>query len=137
MAKFTNQQRKLLVSNKNIKKVTASNIQFTEKFKLKAVKDFESGKTSEEIFLAAEIDIKIFGSEYPRKSIHRWRKILKEKGSKAFSEEARGKNSTGRPKGRRGFKSDAEELEYLRAENDFLKKLHALEELYQKKNGSR
>lgn len=137
MGKFTDQQRKLLVSNKNIEKVTSSNVQFTVKFKLSSLKEFESGRSAEEIFESAGIDLSLFKPGYAGKSVSRWRKAYSEQGKDAFTREHRGKNSSGRPKSRNSFKNDAEELAYLRAENEFLKKLHALGKSYQKNKGSR
>jgi hypothetical protein len=52
-----------------------------------------------------------------------------------FEKENRGRGSRGRSK-RTEFKSLAEEVAYLREENEFLKKLRALAKEYQKKNGS-
>lgn len=58
-----------------------------------------------------------------------WVKAYKEKGDAAFDEETRGKlkgSRKGRPKTK--FASLEEELQYLRMENEFLKKLKALRE---------
>ena len=54
-----------------------------------------------------------------------WERIYQEGGPSALAEERRGRGATGRP---RSVPTDdlLEELEYLRAENAFLKKWHAL-----------
>ena len=56
----------------------------------------------------------------------RWVKIVEKYGIEGLREEHRGKNAKGRPP-KKKFKSEQEEIAYLRAENDFLKKLLALE----------
>ena len=136
MSRFTLQERKLLELNKHVKKVTSSNISFTARFKKEAVKQFESGASAENIFEKSGIKISLFGVGYPGKSISRWRDILESEGAEALGKERRGTSATGRPKGRK-FKSEKEELAYLREESDFLKKLHALGKNSQKKKNSR
>jgi len=61
--------------------------------------------------------------------VYSWVKQYQEKGESAFDEENRGK-ATGSHKGRprTRFSSIEEELNYLRMENEFLKKLKALQE---------
>lgn len=136
MNRFSTQERKLLESNKHIRKVTSSSLSFTAKFKKEAIKQFGLGKSAEDIFENAGIKSKLFGPGYARKSISRWRTILESEGSDVLGKERRGVGSTGRPKGRK-FKTAKEELAYLREENDFLKKLHALGKKSQKKKSSR
>lgn len=61
--------------------------------------------------------------------VQHWAKLYQEKGECAFDEETRGKSEhprKGRPKTK--FASMEEELQYLRMENEFLKKLKALRE---------
>ena len=137
MGRFTIQERKLLENNKNIKKVTGSNILFTAKFKREAIEKYRLGHCPRDIFIEAGIDVSKFDKHYARKSISRWEDVLERDGAKALSEERRGRGSTGRPKKSKTFKSEKEELAYLREENDFLKKLHALAEKSQKKRNSR
>lgn len=60
--------------------------------------------------------------------IQNWERIYLEEGPDAFSVERRGRKSTGRPP---KFSKDIEEdllaeVQRLRAENEYLKKLHAL-----------
>ncbi|AUM96126.1 TPA: transposase [Clostridium botulinum] len=61
--------------------------------------------------------------------IQRWVKLYEDKGNTAFDEENRGK-ATGPRKGKSKtkFHSVEEELNYLRMENEFLKKLYSLSE---------
>jgi hypothetical protein len=117
--------------NQNVEKVTGSNLKFKEEFKLGAIRQYKSGKTAKEIFIEAGLDLKDFGKDYAKKSIARWLRISKAHGASKLNVERRGINASGRP-GNKKFKSANEELVYLRAENEFLKKLQALEKIYLK-----
>ncbi|AHI05177.1 transposase [Bdellovibrio bacteriovorus W] len=134
MGSFTAKDRKDLENNQNVLKVTTSNVTYTPEFKVKALKLRQDGLMPSEIFKDAGINLSLFGKDYPRKCIQRWAKMSQKDGG--LKKERRGVNSTGRPKGLR-FKSAEEEIAYLRAENDFLKKLHALEARYANKKSSR
>jgi hypothetical protein len=127
MAKLSEKYRDLLAKNPNVSKVTSSNVTYTTAFKSKAVKLLQEGESSKDIFKDAGIDTTSFGDSYALKSITRWERAIAEHGEKGLKTERRGAGATGRPKGIK-FKSIEEENAYLRAENDFLKKLRALEE---------
>lgn len=127
MAKLSQKDRDSLQKNPNVLKVTDSNVTYTAKFKEKAVKLINQGVPVEDIFRDAGINTSLFGKKYAFKSIDRWQKAINKHGSKALHKERRGVKATGRPKGKK-FKSLEEEIAYLRAENDFLKKLRALED---------
>lgn len=119
-------------NNSSVSSFGDKQISFTPEFKIKAVKAYKLGRSPTEIFADAGLDPKIFPERYCSKSIARWLKNLESHGSKGFSEERRGKGATGRPKGPTTSKKplSLEQMEarlaYLEAENDFLKKLHAL-----------
>jgi transposase len=123
---FTKKQRDLLLKNPNIKKILNTNLEYTSEFKVSAVKKYESGSLCEDIFKVAGIDLSWFEKGYARKSITRWKKTIDRRGKAALEIEQRGLGSTGRP-GIKKFKSLSEEVAYLREENDFLKKIQALE----------
>jgi transposase len=114
----------------SIEKVSETQVIFTKKFKVSAVKDYKTGKSPSEIFLDAGLSPNLFLRSYCTKRIIQWTKSFDRHGS--FNEERRGKQATGRPKGattHKNPKTAAEvkaRLAYLEAENDFLKKLHAL-----------
>lgn len=122
----------ILEKNASISKVGDKQISFTKQFKESAIKAYKNGKTPDEIFLDAGLDPKIFLEGYCSKSILRWMRNVEKHGLNALTQERRGKNSTGRPRSSnkpRELKTEAEmraRLAYLEAENDFLKKLHAL-----------
>ena len=135
MGPFSESDRKSLESNRFVEKVTESNVTFKSQFKIKAVKDSLRGVSPKEIFFKAGIDLSLFNPYYAKKTIQRWRKIYDESGEEGLKSDARGSKATGRPKGMK-FKSLEEENAYLRAEIDFLKKLHALARENKKKKGS-
>lgn len=136
MALLSNSDVKDLENNPNVEKVTKSNVTYKTKFKIKAVKQHLNGVSPRVIFMDAGINLQLFGDTYAKKCLHRWRKIYQENGVDGLKTERRGSGATGRPVGRK-FKSLEDELAYLRAENDFLKKLHALADKYEKKKNSR
>jgi transposase len=125
--------RNRLLSNRFVEKISKSNISYTSEFKILAVKASLEGKSPTEIFKDAAIDVRPFVKNYAIKTISRWKKIYEEEGKQGLLKEKRGKNSTGRPKAKE-FNSVEAELEYLRLENDFLKKLHALAKSKKTKN---
>lgn len=124
-------------TNLNVEKITDSNLRFTTDFKLRAIKLYQSGQSAVEIFEGAGIELIDFESEYARKSISRWLAAADAYGLKKINEERRGLGSSGRPGSGKKFKSQAAELAYLRAENNFLKKLQALEKNFLKKKNTK
>lgn len=129
--KFTDQEKEILSNNPNILKVNDSNVTYRVEFKVKAVLEYHKGKSARKIFL--EADINILSNEKAEECIRRWKKIYKNHGEKGLLEDHRGKSPNG---GRSRIKEFTIEekikyLEtrnaYLEAENDFLKKLKALE----------
>lgn len=140
MGKWSKSERELLLLNKYVSKVTDTNIAYTSEFKVLAVKEYRSGKSPQQIFKDSGFNLTLFESEYAKKTIYRWSKLLDEEGVKGFKVEKRGKLSTGRPKRKydpTDLDSVLKRLAYLEVENDLLKKLRALEEESLKKKGSR
>jgi hypothetical protein len=133
MGMLSQADRKRLLSNRYVEKITSSNVSFTSEFKIMAVEKNLAGRTPTEIFTEAGIDTSLFHEELPRKSIFRWKKIYLADGAQGLADEKRGRKATGRPKDQK-FASIEAELEYLRLENEFLKKLHALANLKVKKS---
>lgn len=133
MGKLSENDRKRLLANKFVEKITNSHVSFSPVFKIQAVERSLEGQSPTSIFQSAGIDVSLFDSEFPKKSISRWKKIYLEEGKEGLTKEKRGKGATGRPKANK-FRSEKAELEYLRLENEFLKKLHALAALEEKKN---
>lgn len=121
MAILSNSVRKNLKDNPNVLRITGSNVIYTGRFKIKAVKAHSNGSRPDQIFLDAGIDLSLFGKDYAKKAVGRWEKIYEELGNKGLTFSRRGHGAKRCPK--KKFKSLEEELCYLREENDFLKKL--------------
>lgn len=135
MGPFSESDRKLLESNPAVHRVSSSNISYKPQFKITAVKESLRGLSPKEIFIKAGVDLNLFNPDYAKKTIQRWRKIYDEFGEEGLRSDKRGSKATGRPK-KIKFKNLEEENAYLRAENDFLKKLHALARKDEKKKSS-
>lgn len=137
MEKLSDLDKKKLLSNPYVEKITDSHISFSPGFKILAVERNLKGETPVSIFNSSGIDASLLSAGYPKKCISRWKKIYNSKGPDGFLEETRGKSATGRPK-RRFDTDDIESLKarlaYVEMENDFLKKLHALVDLKEKKS---
>ena len=96
------------------------NNKYTKEFKLKAIKMYlDEGLSYNQVALKLNIKSKT--------QVMNWVKQFQEKGATIFDIETRGK-ATGGKKGRpkTKFNSLEEEVEYLRMEVEFLKKLRAL-----------
>lgn len=136
MGKFSDAVRKQLLSSPYVEDVKDSHVIFSVKFKTLAVQKYLEGFQPSEIFSKLGLDTSFFLPDYPKKSIARWKEVFFEEGVEGFEKENRGKAAIGRPL-KQQFKSIEEEVVYLREENALLKKLQALAEEYQRKNGSR
>lgn len=137
MGIFSDLEKKRLLSTKWIERLTKNHVVFSPKFKLKAVKLYLEGYSPSDIFKKFEIDLSLFNFGYSKQCLSRWKKIYLEKGAKGLKKETRGKESKGRPKKKLVPTDKAsllKRLAYLEAENDFLKKLHALADVAEKKN---
>lgn len=126
--KYTEEQRKALLSNKNVAKLGQGVITYTVEFKVKAVKQYQQEYLKpHEIFREAGFDIEMIGKNKPKNCLERWNKTYKEQGVNGLLEHKAG----GRPKGSKK-KTDKDkikrlelEVKYLKAENHFLAELRA------------
>jgi len=109
---FTQDQIKQLSENNCIFKCSEKSITYDNDFKIEAIKQFEKGMSSKEIFLEAGLDINIIGKKQPKDCLKRWRKIYKEKGIEGFSTENRGKTKGGGRPTTKGL-TDKEKIERL------------------------
>jgi len=126
---FTKEQVKELSDNKHVTRCSEKYITYNKDFKVLAITQYNGGWTSREIFENAGFDIRALGRKKPTDCLRRWNKTYKTKGIKVLTSETRGK--AGRPKKIKD-RSDKDkikrlelEMEYLKAENDFLVKLRA------------
>lgn len=138
MAELSDSERKRLLKNKYVSKITRDRIVYTSEFKVYAVHENLKGRSPSDIFRESGVELSLFGPEYPKDTLKRWRKIHQSRGDQGLCENLQGKKSIGRP--RKTYNPDdpesmKERIAYLEAENEFLKKLRALEEEYLKKHG--
>ncbi len=129
---FTPMQIRVLESNPNVAQVSEKAITYKPEFKVQAVESYKDGHTPMQIFLEAGFDIAIIGAETPKKGLKRWRRTYDLYGEEGLRMERRGKASTGRPSSKElsieeKLKRAEAKIKLLEAENEFLKKLEALE----------
>lgn len=120
---FTQEQIEILLKNPNVESISSNTIRFTSEFKELAMQKDKEGIPALQIFKDAGFDLDILGKETPKTSIRNWRnreKTLNKSNTKYLAKEVK-KN--------KALKSILEENRYLKAENEFLKKLQALQEL--------
>lgn len=127
---FTEQEILELSKNKYIKNVSSKGITYTNEFKLQFIAEYENGKTPRNIFEDAGFDVDIIGIGRIDSASRRWKNAYKDKGVLGL-EDTRTLNS-GRTLNRDLTieevlaKKDAE-IEYLKAELEFIKKLELQE----------
>ena len=115
MSVITNANKSELLGNPNVLSLTDKQIIYTDQFKQQALELHESGSSAKNIWLQAGFNVTYFEVGYFRKALKRWKEQ-----SKSVERPKRGR------KANKKFKSLEEEIEYLRAENAFLKELKAL-----------
>ena len=127
---FTRAQIDMMLKNTNVSHCSEQSVTSTKDFKLLAIKLYEQGFTSSDIFREAGFDLDVVGKDQPKECLLRWKKIVWTKGVEGLSEQ-RGKNGRGgRPRTKGVTETDRikrleAEVAYLKAENDFLAKLRA------------
>ena len=126
---YTEEQRKILIGNKNVLDCGKGVITYTTDFKIKAVKQYQQRYMKpQDIFIQAGFDLDMIGRKKPKDCLLRWNKTYKEKGFSGLSESFKNR---GRPKKTKDKTDEGKikrlelEIEYLKAENDFLAKLRA------------
>lgn len=133
---FTEREQKVLKKHPYVKAVSEKGITYTDEFKAIAIKEYEEGKSSREIFEDAGFNIDLFGIERAKSALKRWRAAYKEKGPSGL-EDSR-KYTSGRPLKRelsleeRYSRLEAQNA-ILRAENELLKKVELAERMMRKK----
>lgn len=123
---FTNEERQELESNPNILKVINSNVEYTEEFKERVLKEQEeSGKSAKQLFWSAGIPDWLNEKTYAKDCIKRW-KTQKRKPSK--KKRGRAKIEASKPLQEMSIEELRKRVAYLELENEFLKKLEPLEQ---------
>ena len=125
MEKFTKEEKELLENNPNIQTVLSNQVLYKKEFKEKAIEEYENGKSANQIFQDAGIEISILSKQYDyaSKTISKWRNTNKEKINIHSSKKKKRTKKT-------AYQKLLERNEYLEAENEFLKKLSALYDQY-------
>ena len=98
MQNLSDYQRKVLLKNPNVEKISNQNIVYTSNFKIKAVQSYLDGCRPDEIFKVANIDPKYFVKQYCQSCLKRWKKKYLEEGEHSLKQSQTGKKATGRPK---------------------------------------
>jgi len=130
--RFTNEQQILLSKNSYVTKVTEKSITYSEDFKIHAISEYAKGKTPSLIFKEAGLEPRIIGTENPKRSLFRWRSVYFKEGTSGLKGEKRGRGSSERPQTsdmsmEERLIAAESKIAYLQMENEFLKKLDALE----------
>lgn len=131
--RFDADARAMILRNSNVLKVSETTITYCPDFKVQAVRaNLMEGKPPQLIFLDAEFDLDLIGRETPKRCLKRWRAIYQERGEEGLRNDQRGKAATGRPAEREltveeKLRRAEARVRYLEKENEFLKKLDALE----------
>jgi hypothetical protein len=71
MQNLSNYQRRVLSKNPNVEKISAQNVVYKSKFKIKAVEKYLKGLKPKEIFEEAEIDPNYFIKNYCQSCLKR------------------------------------------------------------------
>ena len=92
MQELTEVQKKVLLKNPNVLKITNSHVVYTPGFKILAVELSSKGEPPTQIFMSNGIDPSFFKDPgYCHSCLKRWRKTYKVKGKDSLKEEARGR----------------------------------------------
>ena len=130
--KFTEEQRIELQKNPNVKKVTSVGVLYGETFKKEALELYEKGITPIDIFIQAGFNIEIIGKENPSKILSKWRCGIGYRPNQINNELSNKHhiklNTDKCTYSDKEIKKILARNRYLEAENDFLKKLRALED---------
>ena len=97
MQNLSMSQKRALLKNPNVAKITDSHVVFTPKFKIKAVELYLSGKSAEDIFISNGIEPSMFIPDFCRSCIKRWVLKFETNGKDAFKIETRGSGTPTKP----------------------------------------
>ena len=129
--RFSESQIRQIEGNANVLHISERSLTYQPSFKLEAVKAYQEGKAPADIFIEAGFNIDIIGRQNPSRCLKRWRQLYTSHGESGLLEDRRGKSSAGRPIAELTVEKKLQQAEarikLLEAENDFLKKLEALE----------
>lgn len=113
MHDLSDYQRRKLLKNSYIEKITEKHIVYTAQFKKRSVEKYFKGKKPDQIFKDAGISPEFFTNNYCRLCLKRWKKKYLENGEDSFKKDKRGLGSLGRPKNANPDELTVEELKAL------------------------
>ena len=127
---FSDKEVSRLAKNKNILKVSNKSITYSFEFKKKFIAEYKLGKLPHLIFEDAGLDVEILGKRRIKAAGERWRKAFRERGELGLKDSRKG--ASGRHTSRELTDSEKikrleAQIEYLKIENEFLKKLDEIE----------
>src|SRR3989344_8327 len=128
---FSKEQIETLLKNQNVAGCSEKSISYHQNFKILAVRRYQEGLPTSEIFRQNHFDINIIGRQIPKECLRRWREIFREEGEAGLKIDRRATNHPrGRPKKDIDNLTEEEkmkrletEVAYLKEENRFLAKL--------------
>jgi transposase len=100
MKEISAQEKRRLLKNRYVLKVTCKSVVFTSEFKLKALDLYAEGMAPAEIFERNGIRTAHFSEAYCHHCLKRWRKKAQIEGRESLKKSKRGAGSSGRPKTR-------------------------------------
>jgi len=124
---FSSEELTELEGNPNVAKVSTKSITYAQKFKEHAIKQYEMGMSSSDIFKQAGFNLNTIGKKQPKYCLVRWRRQFKENGPNGLID-TRGKikkKHIPRNTETNRLKWLEAEVKYLKAENAFLAQLRA------------
>lgn len=137
---FSPEERDKLLQNGNVLKVGKTKITYCPDFKVRAVRAYVvEGRPPFLIFLDEGFDLDLIGHDTPQRCLRRWREVFAQRGEQGLRDDRRGKGSAGRPLQReltveeKLLRAEAR-IKYLEKENEFLKKLDAIERAWLEKH---
>lgn len=134
MQELSESQKRELLKNLNVSKITEKHVSFTAAFKIKAVERYLKGDSANQIFLDAGIDPSFFKHNYCRSCIKRWYKLASDDGKARLKSDQRGKGATGRPKTTKLSTLSYDELQVIiEAQKEIIEELKKKKALAKKK----
>jgi len=116
---LTEEQKEILLQNPNVEDVGKVSVYYTKEFRAKALELYYQGYSPREIFKSAGFDLRIIGKSAPATALGNWK--FHDRKRKKTQEEIQRQTQS------QELREALAEVKYLRAENEFLKKLEALE----------
>ena len=135
MQNFTEAQKRKLLKNPNVLKLTAKQVIFKSTFKVKAVQLLFDGLPPNQIFIKHDLDPSFFTKEYCRDLLKKWKIKYLEEGKDSLMLEKRGRGLGGGRKPKLDLDSmDKEDLKSIIAtQKEMIVELKKIKALAKKK----